>query len=42
MGMFTEEAKVIIHDLLDILVGCIAEVAIVIMEPITTKYKYKV
>jgi len=39
MGMFTEEAKVIIHDLLDILMGCVTEITIVITEPVTTKVK---
>jgi len=39
MGMCTKEAKVIIHDLLNILAGCVAEVAIVNTEPITTKVK---
>jgi len=39
MRTFTKEAKVIIHDLLDTLVGWVAEVAIVITDPITTKVK---
>jgi len=39
MRTFTKEANAIVHDLLDTLVGCVAEVTIVIMEPITTKVK---
>jgi len=39
MRTFTKEAKVIIHDLLDTLVGCVTEVTIVITEPVTTKVK---
>jgi len=39
MGTFTKEAKVIIHDLFNALMRGVAEIAIVIAKPITTKVK---
>jgi len=36
---FAKEAKAIVHDLLDMLMGCATEITIVITEPITTKVK---
>jgi len=37
MGMFTKETKVIIHDLFNVLMRGAAEIAIIIVKPITTK-----
>jgi len=39
MGTFPKEAEIIIHDLLDVLMRSVAEIAIIITEPITTKVK---
>ena len=39
MGTFTKESKVIIHDLLNVLMRGVAEITIVITEPITSKVK---
>jgi len=39
MGMFAKEAEVIVHDFLNVLMGCVAKIAILIAEPITTKVK---
>ena len=39
MGTFTKEAKVIIHDLFNVLMRGIAEIVIIFAEPITTKVK---
>ena len=39
MRTFAKETKVVIHDLFDMLMGCVTEVTIVITKPITTKVK---
>ena len=39
MGMFPKETKTVVHDLFGALVMSVAEVTIIIMEPITAKVK---
>jgi len=39
MRELTKESKVIVHDLLNVLVRIVAEIAIVVVKPVTTKVK---